>query len=83
MHVVGIFQNGLSQGKPRSVVRRVQAQDTAPSYETLADLEMASMKADLDAFGNPLRIFPSSPIKTDPIGDVSALRHAAAKAWRI
>jgi len=83
MQVAGYFQNDISQDKPQSVVRRVKAPDIEPSYKSLAGLELALMMADLDAFGNPLRILPSSPVETDPISDVGAVRQAAAKAWRI
>jgi Flp pilus assembly protein TadD len=83
MQVAGFFQNDISQRKPRSVVRRVEAPDGAPSYESLADLELASMKADLDAFGNPLRVLPASKVETDPVGDVGSARQAAVESWII
>ena len=75
IRVVGLFNNQLTAQVviPQEGVKPVQVASKVrvprPAYERLADLELASMNIEHDAFGNALRILPGrKPVANTPRG---------------
>jgi Tfp pilus assembly protein PilF len=62
-----VFHNALAEAPsmpvPMSVVRRPVPQKDMPTKVSLSDIELFAMRAELDAFGNPMHILPAGPVK--------------------
>jgi len=84
LQVREVFDNGLAEvittPAPVSIAARNGPRREHPGPASLSDIELFAMRAELDAFGNPMRILPAGPVKRS--GSQAGLNSRSLVPWK-